>query len=443
MTTTARNTPSGAEPTDGRTPALSAEELSDCVAEFLARRDFFLDTCREHGSPLYVLERDVLATRAGQFLSAFRGTLPDVRVYFAMKSNNHPLVSRTLVESGLGLDVSSGLELQAALDAGSEDIIFSGPGKVPDELALAAANADRVTVLLDSTAELGRLQAVAARMDARLRAGVRVTTASHGIWRKFGIPLPDLPDFLARARTDTHVDVRGVQSHLSWNMDPDRQVSFIRELGAVLERLPVELQRMVEFVDLGGGFWPAQGDWLQQAGTPEGHAPFGHSDAPDLPLVHYKVPATDIGTFASALARTLEEHIFPHTRCRIFLEPGRWICNDAMHLLMTVVDKKAEDLVITDAGTNAVGWERFETDFFPVINLSRPSTTERECLVAGSLCTPHDLWGYSYHGSGIEEGDVLLVPQQGAYAYSLRQNFIKPLPQVVCPSALLSCQVRG
>jgi diaminopimelate decarboxylase len=47
------------------------------------------------------------------------------------------------------------------------------------------------------------------------------------------------------------------------------------------------------------------------------------------------------------------------------------------------------------------------------------------------LCTPHDIWGYSYHGSGITVGDILLVPGQGAYTYSLRQNFIKPIADVV------------
>ena len=112
------------------------------------------------------------------------------------------------------------------------------------------------------------------------------------------------------------------------------------------------------------------------------------------------------------------------------MEPGRWICNDAMHLLMTVVDKKEEDLVITDAGTNTVGWERFENDYFPVINLSRPALVEKKCNVLGSLCTPHDVWGYAYWGEDIKVGDILMIPTQGAYTYSLRQNFIKPLPQV-------------
>jgi diaminopimelate decarboxylase len=102
-----------------------------------------------------------------------------------------------------------------------------------------------------------------------------------------------------------------------------------------------------------------------------------------------------------------------------------------MHILLTVVDKKAKDLIITDGGTNIIGWERFEHDYAPIINLSRPALTEHECLILGSLCTPHDVWGYGYFGDGIEIGDALLIPGQGAYTYSLRQKFIKPQAKVV------------
>jgi diaminopimelate decarboxylase len=143
------------------------------------------------------------------------------------------------------------------------------------------------------------------------------------------------------------------------------------------------------------------------------------------------LPATGIDEFAAAIAAALQEHVLAHIDCRIHVEPGRWLCSDAMHILITVVDKKADDLVIADAGTNALGWERFESDYFPLVNLTRPGLTERACTVFGSLCTPHDVWGFSVHGAGIEAGDVLLVPRQGAYTYSLRQRFIKPLPEVV------------
>lgn len=142
------------------------------------------------------------------------------------------------------------------------------------------------------------------------------------------------------------------------------------------------------------------------------------------------IPAASIDTFAQTLGRVIRDEILCLGEFRICFEPGRWICNDAMHIIVQVIDKKAPDLVITDAGTNAVGWERFETDYFPVLNLTRSAMEERPCHVLGSLCTPHDVWGYAYFGKEIREKDILMIPTQGAYTFSLRQEFIKPLPRV-------------
>jgi diaminopimelate decarboxylase len=47
------------------------------------------------------------------------------------------------------------------------------------------------------------------------------------------------------------------------------------------------------------------------------------------------------------------------------------------------------------------------------------------------LCTPLDIWGMSVFGEGIEKGDILMVPDQGSYTYSLRQSFIKPIARVI------------
>ena len=406
-------------------------EISSFVGSFLQRRDVFLQTCYKHGSPLYVVEKSVLTERAEQFTGAFSDVLPDVRIYYAMKSNNHPLIAKTLVNAGLNLDVSSGLELQIALDSGATDIVFSGPGKTVKELTLAVENSDRTVVLIDSFGELELLQQIAAEKDTSVRAGVRLTTDSNGLWRKFGIDLNDLSLFLDTANRSSHVSVRGLQFHTSWNLDPYNQINFIARLGSTLSKLTFKQRSMIEFIDIGGGFWPSQGEWLQSCDTPQNGLSSVMDVHSDAKLCHYKRHSTTIEDFAGQLAEAVRTHLFPHVSCCICAEPGRWLCNDAMHLLLTVVDKKAKDLVITDAGTNAIGWERFETDYFPVINLSSPGTIEQKCYILGSLCTPHDVWGYSYWGKDIKPGDVLMIPTQGAYTYSLRQEFIKPLPTVV------------
>ncbi|UCE24448.1 MAG: alanine racemase [Candidatus Zixiibacteriota bacterium] len=414
-----------------RVPRLDDQELRRFVQSLLDRREDFLRAIRDEGSPLYAIDTDTLVNRARQFRDAFSAVLPDTRVYYALKSNSHPTVATTLVREGLGLDVSSGLELESALNWGSRDIVFSGPGKRLDELKLAVDNADYVTVLIDSFSELTKLERIAGQTGVSVRAGVRLATDESGLWRKFGIPLASLSDFFEAASRCKHVDLCGLQFHISWNLKPESQVIFIARLGVELRQLEKKYRRSIRFIDVGGGFWPEQGEWLQKAATPQGIVQAALDEVEHEAFKHYKWSACSIAHFADHISGALSRQLPEDVKCTICLEPGRWLCNDAMHLLLTVNDVKSSDLIITDGGTNAVGWERFETDYFPVINLTRPDLREHECLVAGSLCTPHDIWGYSYFGQSIKEGDILLVPNQGAYTYSLRQEFIKPLPKCV------------
>lgn len=418
-----------AEALESGAPVLPPDELHAFIDSHLARKDTFMGAVTNHGSPLYVIDQQSLRNQANRFCTAFRSALPTrVQVYYAIKSNSHPVVVDTFLQCGLGLDVSSGKELDLAVELGGADIVFSGPGKTNDELSAAVAHADRVTVLMDSFAELERLEAVAARRGTSISAGVRLTPNPTGFWRKFGIPLARLPEFFSASQSCSHVQLTGLQFHTSWNLGPRAQSDFIAELGLALRELPPAQVSQLRFIDIGGGYWPERGEWLQAAGTTAGAIRNLLAPDSDARNGRHRLSGTPIEQFAQELSRAIREHLLVLGDFSICLEPGRWLCNDGMHLLMTVVDRKAPDLVITDAGTNAIGWERFETDFFPVINLTRPALEERRCDVHGCLCTPHDIWGYSIWGKDVCPGDVLLIPCQGAYTYSLRQDFIKPLP---------------
>ncbi len=416
---------------DKKSSRLPAAAIRRLVESILSRREQFLALGREHGSPLYVLDEKALRRKAKEFRQVFEKEIPGFQPFYAVKCNNCPELARIVATEGYGLDVSSGVELQMALENSSVPIIFSGPGKLPEEHRMALANSERVTILLDSFGELERLGHLAAGENKNIRVGVRLTTQEKGLWRKFGIPLADLESFFDKADKIRSLNLCGLQFHTSWNMDPSAQVSFLKRLGKILKKLPRRHLERIEFLDLGGGFWPPQGEWLQASATEAGRLRAALDAAPGLPQGHFLNRAVPLEDFAGQLRAVLEKDIFPHCRCKIFAEPGRWVAHEAMHILLQVVDKKAMDMVITDGGINIVGWERYESDYFPVVNLSRPGLKENKCWLFGSLCTPHDIWGYAYHGQGIEPGDYLLVPYQGAYTFSLRQNFIKPLPPVV------------
>jgi diaminopimelate decarboxylase len=411
---------------------LDPATLREFVNSFLQKSTGFLDVVREHGTPLYLFDQTALLDRAAEFTAAFTKFVEAIDVYYAVKSNHYPDLVKAVADFGLGLDVSSGGELALALETGCDRIVFSGPGKTAGELKLAAVYGSRVTVLLDSFGELARLDRVAAEAKATVRAGVRLTTQETGLWRKFGVPLNRLEEML-RAPTP-NVQISGLQFHTSWNLDPSAQVAFIARLGDALAALPLELQQSIEFIDIGGGFWPDRGEWLTQGGTPKGRLAALADPVFRPSTEHFVRPAADIETFAREIGRAVTKSLRPHFTGKICVEPGRWLSDEAMHLLLRVIDKKAPDLVITDGGTNIIGWERFETEYSPVINLTRPGLEEHECLVLGSLCTPHDVWGQAFFGEDIQEGDVLLTPCQGAYTYSLRQQFIKPWAMVApCP----------
>ena len=237
-------------------------------------------------------------------------------------------------------------------------------------------------------------------------------------------------EFITKTAGCKNISFEGIQFHSSWNMNPDNQIEIIKRIAEHLSGLDATDRSRLKFLDIGGGYWPPLGEWLHNDPAAGHEQPIMRIDnGPKVPI-HFCVPADSLDNFAEKLGAAIKKYILPLADLTVFTEPGRWVCHDAMHILIQVVDKKDDNLVIVDAGTNAIGWERFESDYFPVINLSRPSLEEKPCHILGSLCTPHDVWGFSYFGSGMEPGDVLLIPSQGAYTYSLRQNFIKKLPIV-------------
>lgn len=414
------------------TPEFQNEELKNIVKAYFDKTSHYLDLLKKYKLPIYLFEPNILSKKAIDFKNAFSNVLPNTSFYFAMKCNNHPELSRAMVKNGYGIDVSSGLELETALSVGAEDIVFSGPGKRESELLTAISNANKVRILVDSFGELEKLKKIAEAYKTKIRIGVRLTTNPNALWRKFGILPERLEEFCNETFKSKYIKFEGLQFHTSWNMNPNAQCEFLKKIGSVLEKVSESCRKAVKFIDIGGGYWPEQGEWLHYESTDIGMVEKSLDCINSANKnIHYRIPAKPITFFAEEISKAIKEHIFSKTECRICFEPGRWVCNDSVQIFVSVIDVKEPDIAIVDAGINTIGWDRFECDYFPVLNLTRPAINERKFNILGSLCTPHDVWGYSYWGEDIKAGDVLMIPMQGAYTYSLRQNFIKPLPDFV------------
>lgn len=386
-------------------------------------------------TPFYVFDQQALDNSVDLFLKVFKKEIPSFKAYYALKINHHPLIVQRAVDKGLGLDVGSQREINIAINAGCKDIVYFSPGKTKDDLLHALKYADVITINIDSFNELKKLGSLTNNGKKKIKAGIRIHTDQYGDWKKYGIHINELKSFFKKAKKYHFIDFQGIHFHMSRNKDATFYENTIKELGSYLKKNfnSVELQK-IKYIDFGGGFevyesegyYPyktAQGSIIQTVNSYNG-------ERFTFNVPYYIRDAIKVNEYAKKIGQAINTHLKPIIDATYYSEPGRIICNGAMHIVLTIADVKNKDNAVLDGGVNMVGWQRFEHEYFPLINLSSPSKKEMKCNMWGNLCTTWDIWGYYCYANRIREGDIIVIPNQGALTYSLAQNFIQPIPQV-------------
>ncbi|MCX6740413.1 MAG: alanine racemase [Candidatus Parcubacteria bacterium] len=384
--------------------------------------------------PFYLFDVKSLIASIKDFQSSFGKYKFDQQPYYAVKSNHYPEILKIAVRQGMGLDVSSGRELEMALDCKAKKIIFSGPGKSESELKLAIKNRARVIIQIDSFRELEKIAALLGRGE-KIRAGIRIYTPLHGSWSKFGIALDDLARFWQAAKKYPQIELQGIQCHMSLNLEVQPYQEIIRILGKYLKiHFSKSDLAQIKFIDLGGGFYPTALDGYYPWAEPQGEIIKLAAEYFDKRLDFFdkyfifKTPTSS--QYAESIFQAINLHLKPIVKSSYFFEPGRIISAKSMHLVMRVADVKSSGNVILNAGNNMVGWEYYTTYYFPVINLTHPALKEIEVAMYGNLCMPEDFWGHYCYAQKMTENDLIIIPNQGAYTYAWAQDFIKPIPKV-------------
>ncbi len=422
-----------------REPEGIIKTLTPVYQDALAKKNKIFKLLKSKKTPFYLFDTEALDTSIDSFLEGFSKNITG-RPYYAVKSNYHPYILKRVVEKGMGLDVSSGRELKLAIKAKAKYIVFSGPGKTDDELKLALKYRTRVIVHVDNFNELRRLAAICKKAKKKITIGVRFFTQYH-LGNKFGIPLDDLHEFWSEAKKYPYIDLQGLQSHFSWSKDSEKYGKMIKLLADFLQKnFTKEEQDEVHFIDLGGGYYPKQIDgvypWTGRypshvnAGTFSKLANTEFGVKTNFSEKYYVVDSKTPEEYAHLIGTAVKEHLGFLKNCVYYAEPGRIICYSSMHIVLKIVDIKKYSVAITDGGLNAMGWEFGEHYYMPIINLTHPSAEEIPFDLYGSLCTPRDIWGHYCFAEKMENDDILIVPNQGAYRYTNAQEFIKEIPPV-------------
>ncbi len=281
------------------------------------------------GTPCWVLSAATLRAR----LAALRHAVSPVgaHVHYAVKANDHLAVLRLMAQGGAGADVVSGGELQRALLAGMApgQIVFSGVGKRPEELALAVSSGI-AQVNVESAAELdmlaeaagGQAVNVALRVNPDVDAGTHAKITTGRADNKFGIGLAEVVPLYRHAASLPGINPVGLAVHIG------SQIGVAAPFRAAFARLAEQVVALrhaglpVQVVDCGGGLGISYCD--EAEGSP--------------------------GVLAGAMAQA-----FGGLDLQLIVEPGRWLAGPAGLLLASVVLEKTTGgrrFVVLDAAMN-------------------------------------------------------------------------------------------
>jgi diaminopimelate decarboxylase len=358
-------------------------------------------------TPGFIYDSAVINER----LKSLRAVLPaSIHIHYAIKANPMPQVVKHLGSITDGLDVASAGELRIALDAVADPskISFAGPGKSDEDLKLAIESG--VLINVESEYELGRLSQFARELNKippiaiRVNPDFAIMTAGMkmGSRRKpFGIDAEQVPALLQRL-SDYTCEFMGFHVFCG---SQSLQAEAIAEAQNKTFELACELAKYapgpIRSLNIGGGLG----------------IPYFPGDS-----------RVDLATIGENLEKLLTKYTPELPEAQIVMELGRYLTAEAGIYVCEVVERKVSrgtTFLITNGGLHhhlaaSGNFGQIIRKNYPVAVGNRMQHEQlEEVTVVGPLCTPLDILGERIMlPSGTGPGDLIVVFQSGAYAYS-------------------------
>jgi diaminopimelate decarboxylase/aspartate kinase len=318
---------------------------------------------------------------------------------YAMKANWHPAILRRVHAAGLMLECVSQGELEHCFahlpGLRSQDVLFTPNFAPRAEYEFGFAKGVRVTLdnlhPLNMWPEVFRGREIFLRIDPGFGRGHHQHVRTAGVHSKFGVPLSQVDELIAAARS-AGARVSGLHAHTGSGI---LDIANWTETGEVLADLAQRFPD-VSVVDLGGGI-----------GVPE-----------QLGMNEIDLEALDRGV--AALKRR-----FP--RIEFWMEPGRLLVAKAGVLVSLVTQLKLKGdvhYVGIATGMNSLIRPALYGAHHDIRNLSRlEEPLSSKVSIVGPICETADQLGTDRWLPPTVEGDVLLIANCGAYGYAMASHY--------------------
>ena len=391
----------------------------------------------EFGTPLFVVSEADFRARARDFKDSFDAAFADlcggVDVYYAGKAFLCTAVARWVREEGLRLDTCSGGELAVARRAGipGSELGLHGNNKSDAELT-RALDMGLGRIVVDSMAELQRLDALAVSRGEQANVMLRLTPGVHAHThefiatahedQKFGLSMAagdpaaggvsPAAEAVAAALEAKGIRLLGLHCHIgSQIFEPEGfELAAKRLLGFLAEIKTAHGVELPE-LDLGGGYGIA----------------YTEADTPRPPAEIAQAMAAVVGSTCTELGLAVP---------RISIEPGRAIAGPTTFTLYragTVKTVRVDTAggtaerryVSVDGGmSDNARPVLYDADYSAVL-ASRTSEDDAVLSrVVGKHCESGDIVVRDvYLPADTGDGDLLAVPGTGAYCWALSSNY--------------------
>ncbi|MBR1606134.1 MAG: diaminopimelate decarboxylase [Clostridia bacterium] len=382
---------------------------------------------REFGTPLYVLDEDLMRRNCREYRETLRRFCGErALALFASKALCTLHTARVAAEEGLGADAVSGGEIYTLLKAGfpMDKVYFHGNNKSAEEISLAMDSGVGYFVV-DNRDELERVSAAACRRGLvqkilfRVKPGVDCHTHDYiktgQIDSKFGVALETGEAYALHqyAASLPGVRVEGVHCHIgSQIFEIEPFLEALRRMMALIARLRKELNMPADILNLGGGF---------------GIRYEVQDDPPAL---------ADYMRSITATLRQEAERLEIDAPFLVF-EPGRAIVGAAGVTLYTVGSVKVipgvRTYVAVDGGMGDNPRYALYGARHPALIADRAGDAPSgPVTIAGKCCESGDLIAVDTPLPPVRAGDTLAVLVTGAYNYSMASNYNRlPRPAMV------------
>ena len=420
-----------------------------------------IELVKQYGSPLFVFSEPRIRHNIRRLQKAADAVDRPIKFCYASKANSNMAILKSVLESGIDIEVNSGGELFKALRVGfkPEQIIFNGTSKSDDEID-DAVRAGIYAINIDSVFEIGLVEQSVDRLRARgenvaparitLRLVPEIGTRSHLglqtalLTSKFGISSSEvLSAFRRGLQNPDKVHVCGIHIHVgSQTPDVEPFAEAFRSMWEHLMTIHRETGHTLEHINLGGGI-PV--NYLRDR-TQADQLPEHERDMLGAELEPSEVLTEALRVARKSARAAGAEHLLDQVT--ILLEPGRSIIADAGLVLTTVRNIKnrpetSDVWLLTDAGYNIMLSMNNYKWYYHLISASRAAESyDNDYKVAGPLCDSGDVYfdieregrlpDYRKLPANVQPDEVLALLNCGAY--SLAQMFHyngRPLPAAV------------